>query len=278
MQQRSVLIGSKTREKNKKYSKTFDLAVPTQRKLSDEIKKRLMFHDNKISRTLTRNNSIKRSKKKPKRSKSLGEMLDENELKYIQSYIKLMAEKIEQSRWLENELKKQKSQEIMEHKNTEESTAKKKTGATRQKKKVAKGKRVRSMGKKKKSKKKRKRKQSLAKDGFKTRDFAKSSKKPQLTKKNKKSNSSESSSKLKHSSLLDKTDSRARTENLVTFDLGSKLSNSNVKDFNFSRHLNALDILQKNDYFKSSKSKKFFSTKQQFESMKKGSWHFFNFF
>ena len=130
-----------------------------------------------------------------KKSKSLGQKLNKDELEYLQKYIHIIAKDPIQTKWLTNKLGK----EIQKKSETQENSKKK--------------------------------------DMFKDKKNLEN--KPQTP---------NLESIVKHSSLLDKTDSRALTENLVTFDLGSKFSESNATDFINKNH-NLLDKIKQNSNF-----------------------------
>ena len=168
------------------------------------------FPKSKFKRSNSRTTLIKKPNS-IKRSKSLGQVLTEDELNCVQKYIQIIAKDPIQTQWLG---KLSKSQEKSKEKNLNKELSKSKENA--KEKKLIKSQEIK-------------------------KDFQGKEK-------------SELASTVKDSYLLDKTDSRALTENLVTFDLGSKFTDSNTTDFILSRNQNILDKIKQNDIFLKSKA------------------------
>lgn len=257
------------------YSKTTTLS--TKRPNKEEQTYLNQFKKNKIKRTQSREGSQKRHQKSKRKAKSLGEMLEQNELKCVEKYINLVTQNLAQKQWLERTLDQKDEAEVSSPKKT------KRIRSMTDKQKVKKS----NKGSKKRSTLSSNLKQSSKRNVKKVRGSKRDNKflkkknskrigDPSKSKKSKKNDdkqeeSANYNSNLRYSHLLDKTDIHADSANLITFDLGSKLLVSNPNNIFESKNINLHEKDQIGDILiKENIEKSLMDKPLDFEQVQKG--------
>ena len=221
------------------------------------------FQTNKITRTMSRADSGRYHNRNPnqkksrstRKSKSLGEMLEQNELRCLEKYIDLMANNMSHAQWLSDKLRKHSS-----CKNSQPQASTPRTHSCRQsqtrevkpKHKPNPTMHPETTGAKPLSQLQKRRQQWKRTRSLKQRSRVspnQTHRRPYPSGQDAQVDTdawTESQSTVKHSHLLDRTDSRALTENLLTFDFGSKLSSCLPGEFNYSRNQHILELVRSN--------------------------------
>ena len=226
------------------------------------------FRTNKITRTMSRadsrrdrshNGHRRRTKAGPTRkSKSLGEMLEQNELRCLEKYINLMASSMSHAQWLSDNLRKRSSRRNLQAEQPHASTpGTHSCGQSQTREAKSEQKHIanptmhpettqaKPLSQLQKRRHRWKRTRSLKQQPRASPD--QTHRRPYPSGQDAQVDTdtwAESQSTVKNSHLLDRTDSRALTENLLTFDFGSKLSSCLPGEFNYSRNQHILELIR----------------------------------